>query len=215
MQQRGDRRGTRAFDDELRPLEQERDRLCDRVVLDVDDVVEKLVEDRHRQLARVLHGDAVGNRRAARLPRLHADDADARPQRAQHGRDPGGEPAAADRKQERRRVGHLLDELEPDRALARDHERVLERVHERRAGLLCARGRGRHRIVEHRAGEHRLGAVALRRLDLGHRRVLRHEDGRRDAELARGQRDRLPVVAGARGDHARGALGVAERRRAC
>ena len=59
-------------------LEQERDRLRDLVVLDVDDVVEQVVEDRHRQLARVLDGDAVGDRAAARLARLHADDPHAR-----------------------------------------------------------------------------------------------------------------------------------------
>src|ERR671936_257978 len=42
------------------------------------------------------------------------------------------------------------------------------------------------------------GAVAPRRLDLGHRRVLRYEDRRRDADLAGGPRHRLSVVARAR-----------------
>ena len=80
--------------------------------------------------------DPVRDRAAVGLARLHADDPDARPQRAQHGRDPGSQAAAADRQQERRRRrGSCVDELEPDRPLAGDHERVLERVHERRAGL--------------------------------------------------------------------------------
>ncbi len=42
-EQRGDRRGARALDDELRALEQQRDRLGDLLVLDVHDVVEEVV----------------------------------------------------------------------------------------------------------------------------------------------------------------------------
>ena len=49
-------------------------------------------------------------------------------------------------------VRQLGRELEPDRALARDHALVLERVHERRAGLLGARERRGERLVEARAG---------------------------------------------------------------
>ena len=187
-------------------LEQQRDRLGDLLVLDVDDVVEQVVEDRHRQLARVLDGDPVGDRAAAGLARLHADEPHAGPQRTQRDRDSRRQPAAADRQDEGLDVRQLLGELEPDRALARDHGGVLERVHERRAGLLRARERLGQRLVEARAREHGLGAVVARRVDLRHRRVLRHVDRRLDAELARGPRDRLAVVARARRDHAGGAL---------
>ena len=65
-QQSGDAGGARTLDDELRALEQKHDRLRDLVVLDVDDVVEQLVEDRHRQRARMLDGDPVGDRVAGR-----------------------------------------------------------------------------------------------------------------------------------------------------
>jgi hypothetical protein len=41
-----------ALDEELRPLEQERDRLADLFVGDLDDLVERLLEDPHRQCAR-------------------------------------------------------------------------------------------------------------------------------------------------------------------
>ncbi len=56
------------------------------------------------------------------------------------------------------------------------------------------------------------GAVADRRLHLGHRRVDGHEDRRLHAERARRERDALRVVAGARRDDAAGALVGAERR---
>ena len=120
------------------------------------------------------------------------------PQRAQRDRDPGGEPAAADRDQHGPDVGELLGELEPDRPLAGDHVLVLEGVDEGRPGLLDARARVGERRVEAGAAEHDLAAVGERRLDLRHRRVLGHEDRRVDAELARRPGDRLAVVAGAR-----------------
>ena len=109
-----------------------------------------------RQLARVLDRDAVGDRvaelraageRCAR-GRLHADDADVRPERAQRERDPGGEPAAADRDDDRLEPRDLLGELEADRPLAGDHVVVLEGVDERRAGLLDVGDRGGDRVLE-------------------------------------------------------------------
>ena len=75
-------------------------------------------------------------------------------------RDPGREPAAADRDHERPEVRQLLDELEPDRALPRDHALVLEGVDERRAARLDALLRGGHRLVEAGADELDVGAVA-------------------------------------------------------
>ena len=64
---------------------------------------------------------------------LDADDADA--ERRDGGRDPRDEPAAADRDDDRVDVGGVLEDLEPDGALPRDHERIVERVDERRARL--------------------------------------------------------------------------------
>ena len=51
-EQRRDADRARAFDDELRALEQQHDRLADLLVGDGDDVVEHAVENAHRQLAR-------------------------------------------------------------------------------------------------------------------------------------------------------------------
>ena len=106
----------------------------------------------------------------------------------------------------------LLRELEPDRSLAGDHARVLEGVHERRAGARDVLLRGRDSAFEARARQLDLASVGARRLDLRHRRVLGHEDRGGDARLPRGPGDRLPVVAGARGHDARRALLRRERR---
>ena len=204
-EQRSDPDGAGAFDEELRALEQERDRLADLLVGHLDDLVERLLEDAHRQRARLLDCDPVRDRVAA-AAHLDADEPQLRAQRTERDRDPGSQPAAADGDQHRLRVRHLLGKLEPDRSLAGDHALVLERVHEGRSGLLDAPHRRCERLLEAGADEDLLGAVADRRLDLRHRRVLRHEDRRVHAELARRPRDRLAVVAGTRSDDARRAL---------
>ena len=213
-EKRRDADGARALDDELRPLEEEHDGLADLLVGHRDDVVEHAVEDACRQLAGLLHGDAVGDREAgaARQKSLgpHTDDAHGRSRGAQRERDARGEPAAADRNEDRLEVRHLVDEL--DRPLARDHERLLERVDEGRAVLRHVRARDGQRLLERRPGELDLGAVVPGRVDLRHRRVLRHEDARPRPDLARGPRDRLAVVAGARRDDARRAFLGAQRR---
>ena len=51
-EQRGDADRAGALDEQLRALEQERDRVADLVVVDDDEVVEQPAEDLHRQLAR-------------------------------------------------------------------------------------------------------------------------------------------------------------------
>ena len=98
---------------------------ADLLVGDRDDVVEHVVEDRHRQLARLLHRDPVRDRvarPAGACRRLHADDAHARlaPRAARarcrtraRRRRPGSSTVST--------LGHLLGELEPDRPLPGDH----------------------------------------------------------------------------------------------
>ena len=61
-EQRGDRRGAGALDEELRPLEQQHDRVADLLVGDGDDVVEQLLEDRGGERARLLDRDPLGDR---------------------------------------------------------------------------------------------------------------------------------------------------------
>src|SRR5438552_3323254 len=91
-QKRRDADRARTLDDQLRALEQVHDRLADLLVRNSDQVVDHTVEDAHRQLAGLLHRDAVGNREARpireRPGRLNADDAHARLHRAQRDRSP-------------------------------------------------------------------------------------------------------------------------------
>ena len=171
----------------------------------------QLREDRGGERPGLLDRDALGDRVAvlgaagerADVLGLDADDPHARLERRQRDRDPGREPAAADRNDERPEVRQLLDELQPDRPLPRDHALVLESVNERRAGRVDERLCRRHRLVEADADELDLRAVVPGGVDLGHRRVLRHEDGGGDAGLARRPRDRLAVIARAGRDDAR------------
>ena len=167
----------------------------------------------------MLDRDSLGDRVAElRAPgercargRLHADDLHLGPQRPQRETDARREAAAADRNDDRLDLGQLLDELEADRPLARDHHRVLERMHERRAGLLDVGDRRRDRVLERRADQLGARAVVARRLDLRHRRLRGHEDRRLDPGLARRPGDGLAVISGAGSDDARLALGLAQR----
>ena len=111
--------------------------------------------------------------------RLHADDAQPGLHRAQRERDPGREPAAADRDQRRSRR-----RAPARRARARSSPGRRSRPGPR-TGARTSR-RARRRTPSPRRGtsssavadELDLRAVVARRLDLRHRRVLRHEDAR-------------------------------------
>ena len=133
--------------DRARVVEDVLDRGADLVVRDADDLVDRRLHDRERELADLADRDAVGEDADAiehdapsgrerlvhrvRLERLDADDADARPQRLDVAGDPGDQPAAADRHEDRRDVAELVpQDLVGDRALSGDHERIVERMHE-------------------------------------------------------------------------------------
>ena len=62
-----------------------------------------------------------------------------RSRRLDRDRDAAGQPAAADRDDDLRQVGHVVEQLEAERPLAGDDVGVVERVHEGHAGLLRAR----------------------------------------------------------------------------
>ena len=181
--------------EQFRALEAEDERLADLVVVDANEVVERLSEDRHGQLTRILDHDPVGDRE----PRLclHSDDPHARPHRAQRERDPSREPTPADRQHECADVGKLVRQLEADRSLPGDHAQVFERMHEGGAGALGEGESVGERLLEALAGELDLRAVRTGRFDLRHRRVLWDEDRRRTAGRSRRPGDRLAVIAGA------------------
>ena len=90
-----------------------------------------------RRVERVARAAVVQRlcKRRAR-PRLHAHELHLRVRATQRDPDPAREPAAADRHDHAREVGHVLEQLERERRLARDHVEVVERVHERGARRL-------------------------------------------------------------------------------
>ena len=99
----------------------------------------------------------------------------------------------------------LAQDLHADRALAGDHVRIVEGVHESQL-LLAFQGQGV--VVGVGVGiamQHDLdvGAAArLDRVDLDRRRGGRHHDQRTAAQPAGRQRDALRMVAGRGADHA-------------
>ena len=128
-EERGDADGAGALDEQLRALEQERDRVADLVVV---------------RRPRGRRGAGRGCPSSARpgcltaIPSaivwpsrrdLDADEPDVRPERAQRDRDPRGEPAAADRDQ------HRLERRAPARrARARSSPGPRSRARPRRRG---------------------------------------------------------------------------------
>ena len=119
---------------------------------------------------------------------------------------PADQPATADRDHQHLEVGRRLQHLQGERALARDHGRVVERMDEGQAVALGDLPGMAGRILDALALEHHPGTEAPRVLDLHERRVARHDDGRRDAQAPRVVGDALRMIAGGHGDHARGRL---------
>jgi hypothetical protein len=140
---------------------------------------------------------------------LHPDDPQIGSFAAQQ-RHTGGEPSPAQRHQDRPDVRALLEHLEAERPLPGDDVLVVERVDQHRAGACGELPRGHQRLRDARSVELDVGAVPLRRGDLGQGGAHRHEDGRLDPQQRRRQGDALRVVAGARRHHAAGPFLVAE-----
>ena len=127
-------------------------------------------------------------------------------------REPPGEPAAPDGKQERLRLGKGLEDFPGDRSpVGGHHVDVVERGEEAFAlagrdldgpvlGLVVARELGDPDLRPPRADAGELGRVDR----------ARDADGRRNAAAAGGFRDRLAVVAGRTGDDAARAVGSGE-----
>ena len=110
---------------------------------------------------------------------------------------------------DRREVGDVLEQLEPERALAGDHDGVVEGVDEGHPGLGGALARGGDGAPRPRSRVPHRRAEGRAAVDLRDRRAVGHEDLARHAAHARGLRERPRVVAGAPGRDAAGAA-VAE-----
>src|SRR5215468_4039367 len=133
VEQRGDRRGGGALDDQLAALHDPDHRLEDVAIGERDDVVDEALHDGERDLANAadpqavddgaavdglqpasldaaLHGGAIG--------RLDADHLGPGVVRLDGHRDAGDQAAAADRDDDRVELGPVLDDLQPEGALA-------------------------------------------------------------------------------------------------
>ncbi len=105
-----------------------------------------------------------------------------------------------------RHIGKLLENLAAYGSLPRDHERIVKRMDEGRAGLLHERLGVGVRVAEAVAYENDTRPVAAYGLHLDGRRRARHDDRRLDTQAVRTERYALRVVPGTRRDHAAGPL---------
>ena len=127
--------------------------------------------------------------------------------------DSGGEPAAANRHEDRLdRAGMLLQDLLADRPLAGDHLGVVERVQEGQALLGLEDPRLGQGLVEGVAVEDHLGPAGPARIDLDRRRGARHHDHGPRPELGGRQGYTLRVVARRGADDPAGDLVRAQAR---
>ena len=215
---RGQRRGAGPFGDRLLDLEQREHGVFDVLLGDGDHPVDPFADDGHGQPPRTFHGDPLRHRSGPRLGgfasveercrggeplRLNADDGDRRPQRLDGDGDARDQSAAADGDDDRVEVGGLLQHLQPQRALAGDDVRVVERMDQnasalRRQTLREVEGRRQALALQQHFGPEDAGL-----LHLGVRRRARHHDGDRDAEPPTMVGERLRVVACGHGDNAR------------
>ena len=188
-----------------------------------DHVVDERPDDLEGGGPHARHGEAVGERRPRHLQQrglagregrrqaraalgLHADHLDGRGERLGRQQDARQQPPPAGRHDDVVQVLHLLQELQPDGARARDDRRVVEAV-----DVLAA---ARHEVLARVLGgvgdglavEHHVRAQRAAARDLGEGGRRRHHHVRLQPERARvrGQGER--VVAGRRRGDARRAL---------
>ena len=215
----GDRERAGRFRDRAVVLEDVLDRGADLVGGDQQHLVHVLTCETEGLLADAPHRDAVredadalerhalpGLQRlvhAGRVLGLDADDPDARIERFHVGRDACDQAAAADRHEDRvDRSRVLAQDLHADRALTRDHVRVIEGMDQRQVPLPRELDRMVVGVVEVVAVQHDLATEVEHRLHLDARRGLRHHDDRRYAAPPARQRHALRVVASGGADDA-------------
>jgi len=177
-----------------------------------------------RQLADVAHGDAFGQRVAARRHRLagqdlvhrrvarglDADHLEVGLERARRHGAARDHAAAAHRHDQRVELRRILQHLERHRALTRDDTRIVVGMDEHEFLLCRDAPRLGGRFGQRVAVQHHRRAMAARVADLGVGRKGRHHDGGRNTEAPGVIGDALRVVAGRHGDHAALALLVCE-----
>ena len=210
-----DRHGTGALGDQLLILDQCEDRSGGLILADGHDIIHVLLDHLEGGLARVLHGDTICKGRDAveglplmiavsiehtrRTGRLHTIDLALRAEALDREGDTGDQSAATDRHDHRVHILELVEDLETDRALARDDRFVVVRMDEGHARLLLELDGLVMGIIVGALHEADLCAETLRALNLHDRRTIRHTDDALDPHLRRCERDTLRVVTGAAG----------------
>ncbi len=147
---------------------------------------------------------------------MHANDLDVRADLLDVSGNAGNQAAAADRHEDRMyRAGVLAQDFHADGALAGDHVRIVERVHEGQLLFFFQRQRVVVGVGVGFAEQHHFHIRAAARLDRVHLHLRgggRHHDDRAAAHARGRQRHTLRVIAGRSADHAALALRIAEVR---
>ena len=130
-------------------------------------------------------------------------------------RHPRGKPAAADRNRDQRRFAsdrlpELVEDFEPDGALAGNHMTVVERGYDGGSGPGRKPGGNRHAVLGPAVIEHHVASVGAGAVDFDLRRIARHDDRRLDAEAPSRNRHALRMIAGGESHHAALAFGRVE-----
>ena len=127
------------------------------------------------------------------------------------GRDPGDETASAAGDDDGVDLRNVLEDLEPDGPGTRDHDGIVERVHEHAPRLLLELAQPLERLPRPGRLEVDGGPVAARGLDLRGARAPPHDDERVGPSTGGRPRHRLGVISRRHGDHAARALVRRER----
>ena len=211
LPQAGDPQRAGRLHDRSRVVEDLLDRGADLVVRHAHDLVHRLPDDRKRDLSHLAHGDTIGkdadaiehDRAACRhrlehgvgLVGLHANHANAGAERLDVAGDPGDQPASSDGDEDGRHIAEAVTkDLVADRALAGDHQWIVERMDEREPRRLddaVTVGLGIRVAV---AREDHFGAHLAHGLHLDLGRGLRHHDDGAKTEVARRVRDALSMI---------------------
>jgi hypothetical protein len=215
----GDRQPTRRFDDRAGVLENVPDCCACLVGMHRDDLVNEFLAEAKGLVTHAPHRDAIGedanvfecNRRARcqRLAhrigvvRLHAHDADRRP----HLLDPGGyardQAATADGHEQHIDIFFgLFENFLADRALAGDHDGIVERVYEYEALFVREFAGVPVRVVIRIAVQDHFAAERRDGFGLDGRRSYGHDDDRANAAAAGRESDALRVIARGTADDA-------------
>ena len=215
---RRDRNRARALGDHLLLLDKGEDGGGDLVVGDGDDVVNVLLTGVERNSARFLDRDTIGDggdggqtlylavvdgiEHAGSAGCLHAVDLDIGIELLDGEGNAGDESAAADRNDDRVRVGQLVENFQTDSALSRDNPVVIKGMNEGVALLVAQIERSLIGVVVNAVDKADVRAELAGGLHLGDGGAVRQADQRLDAALGGSEGNALRVVAGGAGDDA-------------